>query len=331
MVKISRAGLLGALLLALTAVPQVAMSTPQNGQPEAVPLPRPAPHARERQKPAETSATGTISGTIQNWFNKIIPGQNQDKPTQDKSTQDKPAPSKEATPSAAVTPPAAKPDSASPKPEPLQLAAPPPSARPLPTPAVPTTRPQLAATGQPPAFDANQKALIERVNTYLTSVNSLVGDFVQVGPDGKRTDGKFYLHKPGRVRFEYNPPTPIELVADGTSVVVRDRKLATQDLYPLGQTPLRFLLSDRVNLTNDSNLVAVHADELFVSIVVQEKHVIGGTHRLMLMFGAQDMQLRQWTVTDPQGYDTTVAVYNLDTKQKPDPANFRINYDRVLQ
>ena len=74
-------------------------------------------------------------------------------------------------------------------------------------------------------------------------------------PDGSKSEGEFTLQKPGKVRFDYNPPSPIELIADGSSVVVRDRKLATQDLYPLSQTPLRFLLADRIDLMHDTNLV----------------------------------------------------------------------------
>jgi outer membrane lipoprotein-sorting protein len=70
---------------------------------------------------------------------------------------------------------------------------------------------------------------------------------------------------------------------------------------------------------------------VFVTVVIEERHVIGGTHRLMIMFGAKDYQLRQWTVTDPQGYDTTVAVYNLDTKRQPDPSLFHIDYTRTIQ
>ncbi len=105
------------------------------------------------------------------------------------------------------------------------------------------------------------------------------------------------------------------------------RKLATQDLYPLSQTPLRFLLSDHIDLQRDTNLVSVAADDVFVTLVVEDKQQFVGNNRLMLMFGAKDFQLRQWTVTDPQGYDTTVAVYNLDTKTKPDPDLFKINYD----
>jgi outer membrane lipoprotein-sorting protein len=174
--------------------------------------------------------------------------------------------------------------------------------------------------------EARQRALVERINGYLTNMQTLVGDFVQVGPDGARTEGQFFIQKPGKVRFEYKPPSRVDVIADGQSVVVRDRKLSTQDLYPLSQTPLRYLLSDRIDLGRDTNLVSVAVDDVFVTLVIEEKQFVG-TNRLVLMFGAKDLQLRQWTVTDPQGYDTTVAVYNLDTKKKPDPDLFKINYD----
>jgi outer membrane lipoprotein-sorting protein len=186
-------------------------------------------------------------------------------------------------------------------------------------------------SGEATAFDARQRGLADRVSAYLSNVRQLRGNFVQVGPDGGKSEGEFFLQKPGKIRFDYNPPSPIELIADGSSVVVRDRKLATQDLYPLSQTPLRFLLADRIDLMRDTNLIGVYADDVFVTVVIEERQIIAGTHRLMLMFGAQDYQLRQWTVTDPQGLDTTVAVYNLDTKQQPDPNMFRIDYTRNIQ
>ena len=185
--------------------------------------------------------------------------------------------------------------------------------------------------GEATAFDARQRGLAHRVSAYLSNIRQLHGNFVQVGPDGGKSEGEFFLQKPGRVRFDYNPPSPIEMIADGSSVVVRDRKLATQDLYPLSQTPLRFLLSDRIDLMRDTNLVGVFADDVFVTVVIEERQILGGTHRVMLMFGAQDYQLRQWTVTDPQGYDTTVVVYNLDNSKTPDPKMFRIDYTRPIQ
>ena len=175
-------------------------------------------------------------------------------------------------------------------------------------------------------FDANQKAQAARVSSYLSSLQTLVGNFVQVGPDGSKTKGDFYIQKPGKVRFEYDAPSPIAIIADGSSLAVRDRKLATQDIYPLSQTPLRFLLSDRIDLLKDTNVVSVTADDVFISVTIEEKQALIGTSRLMLMVGAKDGQLKQWTVTDPQGYDTTVAVYNLDTSKKVDPGLFKIDF-----
>lgn len=200
---------------------------------------------------------------------------------------------------------------------------------------------QAAVIGSPPAagrkpgdpvvFDEQQRMLAERISAYLSGLRTMVGEFVQVGPDGSKTEGDFYLQKPGRVRFEYADPSPIQLIADGSSVVVRDRKLATQDLYPLSQTPLRFLLADRIDLLRETNVIGIYSDEVFSTVVIEETKALAGTHRLMLMFSAQDLTLRQWTVTDPQGFDTTVAVYNLDMTKKPDPSLFKINYERVLQ
>jgi outer membrane lipoprotein-sorting protein len=195
----------------------------------------------------------------------------------------------------------------------------------------PVSNPFAALLGKPAAagtLSTEQRAIVDRVNGYLSGVQTLTGKFIQVGPDGSRTQGDFSIAKPGRVRFEYDDPSPIELIADGSSVVVRDRRLATQDVYPLSQTPLRFLLADRVDLAKDTHLIAVYADDVFVTVVAEEKNGIVGTSRLMMMFGAKDMQLKQWTVTDPQGYDTTVAVYNLDTSKRPDPALFKIDYTR---
>jgi outer membrane lipoprotein-sorting protein len=175
-------------------------------------------------------------------------------------------------------------------------------------------------------FDDKQKAQAARVSNYLSSLQTVVGNFVQVGPDGTKTKGEFYIQKPGKVRFEYEPPNPIAIVADGSMLAVRDRRLATQEIYPLSQTPLRYLLSDRIDLLKDTNVVSVTADDVYISVTIEEKQLLLGTSRLLLMVGAKDGQLKQWTVTDPQGYDTTVAVYNLDTSKKVDPGLFKIDF-----
>jgi outer membrane lipoprotein-sorting protein len=199
--------------------------------------------------------------------------------------------------------------------------------------AKPTTTGQAAAPsgaktrkpGETLALDDNQRSLIDRVSLYLSTINTLVGDFVQVGPDGSKSAGQFYISKPGRVRFEYNPPNPIDITADGRIVAVRNRNLDTQDIFPLSQTPLRFLLSDRIDLRRETNIVGVYADDIFATIVIEEKQPLIGTSRLMMMFDAKNLQLKQWTVTDAQGFDTTVAVSNLDLSTRPDPGIFTID------
>lgn len=166
---------------------------------------------------------------------------------------------------------------------------------------------------------------VQRINDYFNSFKTMVGDFVQVDPDGTRRQGEFAILKPGRVLFRYAAPSRIELVADGRSVAVVDKKLKTQDISPLSATPLRFLLSENFNLARNSNVTGVYKDDVFATVVLEEKQPMVGTFKLMIMFDAKTMQLKQWTVTDPQGYDTTVAVSNLDTSYKPDPALFVIN------
>ncbi len=196
-----------------------------------------------------------------------------------------------------------------------------------PNPIIPDLR-SLFGAGPAPAvtFDANQKILASKVSAYISGLQNLTGNFVQVGPDGSRTTGDFYIQKPGKLRFEYDAPSPIALIADGTTLAVRDSKLATQDIYQLSQTPLRYLLSDRIDLMKDTTVVGVTADDIFISVTIEEKQPLVGTSRLMLMVGAKDNQLKQWTVTDPQGYDTTVAVYNLDATKKFDQKMFKIDF-----
>ncbi len=213
------------------------------------------------------------------------------------------------------------------------------TAAPAPAPAAPEARgffPFSLGHGAAPAtqataFDANQRALLEKISAYLSGVQTLVGDFVQIGPDGRRVEGNFYIQKPGKVRFQYSPPSPIDIVADGSSVVVHDRALETADYYPLSQTPLRYLLADHIDLLRDTNVISVSADDTFITVVIEETQLAVGTNRLMIMFDARTQQLKQWTVTDPQGLDTTVAVYNLDIAKKPDPNLFVINYTANLK
>ncbi len=174
----------------------------------------------------------------------------------------------------------------------------------------------------------DQGTAIAKANAYFNSNLTMIADFVQLSADGRRTDGKLYVQRPGRLRFEYARPATLEIIADGTSVAVRDRKLATQDVYFIGQTPLKFLLKEKIDLAKDTQILDMKADDKSVAIFVEDKATFGGTSRIRLVFDTANFSLRQWTVTDPQGYETLVSLSNINLTQKPDMSLFKINYER---
>jgi outer membrane lipoprotein-sorting protein len=197
-----------------------------------------------------------------------------------------------------------------------------------PTPLVPQAPVTVGGPAVKPGSlaQAQREALVS-INRWFNSVRTMTGDFVQFGPDGEKADGEFHMSRPGRIRFIYAPPSSLDIVADGTDVVVRDLKNQTKDLYPLGQTPLRFLLADQIDLTSEANVTKVSLEPDLVSVVVEQSTVFGDG-RLTMVFDRKTSELRQWTVTDAQGYDTTVAIYNVTPNQPVDEKLFKI--DRTI-
>jgi len=183
----------------------------------------------------------------------------------------------------------------------------------------------------PKALTAADKATLDQVDTYFNSIRVMSGKFIQIGGDGQRITGSFWISKPGKMRFDYDPPSPLQLLADGRSVAVRNRKLNTQDLYFIGQTPLRFLLADSVDLIQDSRVIALGREPSGISVVLEEKSAVGGNAKIQLSFPAPSYTLRQWTITDAQGYDTTVTVTSVDTTSRPPDKIFYIDEQRLLK
>ncbi|WP_293717389.1 outer membrane lipoprotein carrier protein LolA [Stappia sp.] len=176
------------------------------------------------------------------------------------------------------------------------------------------------------ALSSEQQQTLSEVNAYFNSVKTMHGDFIQFGPNGERAEGKFYLARPGRIRFYYNPPSKVDIVADGKSVSVKDRKLATQDIWPLSETPLRFLLAEKINLEKDADVASVSVEPDLVTVVLSDTSTFG-SGRLTLIFDAKSTELKQWTVTDAQGYDTSVAIYNTTVNGPTNPKLFTIDYN----
>jgi outer membrane lipoprotein-sorting protein len=192
--------------------------------------------------------------------------------------------------------------------------------------------PKVAAVGAPSAIvtgdSADPATLLAQANAYFNGINTLTGSFMQIGADGRRIGGKLTLAKPGRLRFDYDQPSPLEVVADGTSVAVRDRKLNTQDLYFITQTPLKFLLREKIDLARDLTVTDVANDPGGVRISLEDRATLGGTSKIQLFFDADVKTLSQWRITDPQGYLTTVMLSNLQKGKSVDGSLFFINYGR---
>ncbi|MBG0795926.1 outer-membrane lipoprotein carrier protein LolA [Methylocystis sp. H62] len=190
--------------------------------------------------------------------------------------------------------------------------------------------PAAAATIAPPPVPEPEKPLtrdeaLKRANAFFNASPVMTADFVQIGGDGKRSEGKLHVQRAGRVRFEYAQPATMEVVADGAQVAVRDRKLNTQDLYFITQTPLKFLMKDKIDLEKDVVVEDVKIDDSGVTIAIEDKATFGGTSHVRLIFDPKTFKLKQWEVKDPQGYETLISVFNIDQAKVPDPALFKIN------
>ena len=192
-------------------------------------------------------------------------------------------------------------------------------------PLAPAPSPAKPLTGKLSPID--QTMAVANANDYLNSSPLMTADFVQVGADGNRTEGRLYVQKPGRMRFEYNKPASLEIIADGTSVAVRDKKLGTQDLYFIGQTPLKFLLKEKIDISRDTKILDISAEANSTSIFIEDKATLGGTSRIKLTFDSTSFALKQWKVVDPQGYETLVTLFNVDTTKRPDPSLFKIVHE----
>ena len=216
-----------------------------------------------------------------------------------------------------------------PPPRPASLGGSPPGLAAAPTPSAAPAATAISKNAAPPKAPTMDAATaVDRANAWFNSSPTMVSDFVQIGADGKRTEGTLYVLKPGRLRFEYASPATLEIIADGTSVAVRDRRLATQDVYFISQTPLKFLLKEQIDMARDTKILGVLLDAKSTTISLEDRATFGGVSRLTLVFDAQTSALKQWTVIDPQGYETLVSLANVDLKTRPPGDLFKINTDR---
>ena len=180
-----------------------------------------------------------------------------------------------------------------------------------------------AQTAAPAKLDRAEA--IKRANAFFNASPVMTADFVQLGADGKRSEGKLHVQRAGRVRFEYAEPATMEVVSDGARVVVRDRKLKSEQAYFIDQTPLKFFMKEKFDLEKDVKVVDVLIEDAGVTIEIEDSATFGGTSHIKLLFDPKSFKLKQWQVTDPQGYQTLLTLFNIDQTTTPDPALFKID------
>lgn len=176
------------------------------------------------------------------------------------------------------------------------------------------------------AMTDEAKKALDVISKSFNGSKTMNGEFIQTAPNGDTLQGYFFIERPGKIRFYYSAPSHTDIIADGKTLSIEDRKLKTQDIYPLSKTPLKVLLSEKLNLSRDKRVKNVSIADDIVSVVVEQESLFGdGT--LTLVFERKNSLLRQWTIRDAQGHDTTVTVFNVEVGRPIKQSLFKIkNY-----
>ena len=192
---------------------------------------------------------------------------------------------------------------------------------------VPVLMVLLSGAGQPAILRAiytdQQKADLDKVSAYLNAIHSLKADFVQIGPDGSVAQGELDIQKPGQMRFAFNPPSPMLIVATDGNVYVKNSRLNTVDRYSLSNTPLGILLNENLDLKTNRSVLGVF--EQSGALIVQARSALNQNRsNITLVFSLPTIELRQWIVKDNQGGNTTVALGNVQIGARLDPGDFTV-------
>jgi outer membrane lipoprotein-sorting protein len=170
--------------------------------------------------------------------------------------------------------------------------------------------PSALAARYPGTFNDTETAELDKLSAYLNGIHTLKSNFVQLGPQGQLAQGEFDLAKPGRLRFSYNPPSPIVIVATGGDIYVKNAQLNTVDRSSLADTPLNLLLNQDIDLRHDPMITGIEQPPGAL-IVHARAATTSNQSNITLVFSYPAIELRQWMVKDNQGGVTTVALTGL--------------------
>ncbi len=178
---------------------------------------------------------------------------------------------------------------------------------------LPLVTPAAAASPHRAPLTAQDHADIQAAQSYLNAITSLKARFLQMASNGAQSEGTCFVSRPGKLRLQYDPPSPLLVVADGTFLIVQDKTVDNPSYIPLGSTPAGILVRSNVELNSgDLTVTRVNRQAGVVSVTVAQSDD-SGQGELTLVFSERPYQLRQWRVVDAQGQMTTVSLFDVQT------------------
>ncbi|MDA1133268.1 MAG: outer-membrane lipoprotein carrier protein LolA [Proteobacteria bacterium] len=184
-----------------------------------------------------------------------------------------------------------------------------------------------SAAAQPAALSAADAEDAARIEDWIERIDTLTARFVQVAPGGEISEGDFYLRRPGLMRFEYDPPVPLLIVADGFSVHLYDQELDEATSWPIFTTPLRPLLRNDLDFAGSYIRVVQRSPGQVRLTLVDPGAVDQGS--LTLIFREAPFELAQWVVIDAVGLSTVVGLSELVVGGPIDGAKFTFDDPRT--
>jgi outer membrane lipoprotein-sorting protein len=168
----------------------------------------------------------------------------------------------------------------------------------------------FAQDAEPRRLTEEELALIREINARNSAVKTMVGRFLQIDTQGQRIEGTFYIERPGKVLFRYNPPSSEQIVSVGRGFYVIDRKEQTRYAYPQDKVPLRQFLDSEIDLLKANVVAVAHSDDYF-SITLQDD-TPAGIVKVALVFDRESKDLKQWVLTQPSGAELTFSLYDVE-------------------
>ncbi len=178
-----------------------------------------------------------------------------------------------------------------------------------------------AEAHQPATLSPDQSAAVRRAVRYLNDLSTLQARFIQISSNGAYAEGEMIVQRPGKMRFDYDPPHPVLIIANGLSLLFYDREVKQASFLPLWETPLWFLIREQVTLSEDVVVSAVEQSPGALRITLTDKE-LSEAGSITLVFSDRPLDLKKWEITDAQGILTQVSLINPRYGVEIDPLAF---------